>query len=274
MDVAAGAPDRHPCRVGPEKRAGPTKLPPNCRDRAQAFAKAERSYANTPCHSSGAVMNAPRPQSRWAAALRTALRLGVILFLVWAIHGAIEEAMYFAEALPDAQRRLALPALIAVSLLVYAALIAIPFVPGVEIGVALLMLQGAEIAPLVYLATLTGLLGAFLIGNYVPLTWIGSAFRDLGLKKPAQLFSDIEHMSRAERVVHLQSHLPDWAAPYMIRFRYLGLVLLLNTPGSSVIGGGGGIAMIAGLSGLFSIRATALSIALAVAPVPLFFWLR
>jgi len=43
----------------------------------------------------------------------------------------------------------------------------------------------------------------------------------------------------------------------------------LNIPGNYVIGGGGGIALIAGVSRVYSIPGFLLTILLAVAPVPL-----
>ena len=50
------------------------------------------------------------------------------------------------------------------ALVVYALLLAIPFVPGVEIGIALLIMQGPAIAPFVHAATVAGLLISFAIG--------------------------------------------------------------------------------------------------------------
>jgi len=50
------------------------------------------------------------------------------------------------------------------------------------------------------------------------------------------------------------------------------LILTLNIPGNSLVGGGGGIAFIAGLSGLFSYPAYLATILIAVAPVPAFFF--
>jgi len=49
-------------------------------------------------------------------------------------------------------------------------------------------------------------------------------------------------------------------------------MLVLNLPGNSLVGGGGGIAFIAGLSGMFSYIGFILAIAIAVAPVPVFFY--
>ena len=54
-----------------------------------------------------------------------------------------------------------------------------------------------------------------------------------------------------------------------IRYRYVALAVAVNTPGNSIIGGGGGIMLMAGLSGIFSPLATVSTIAIAVSPVPL-----
>jgi hypothetical protein len=43
----------------------------------------------------------------------------------------------------------------------------------------------------------------------------------------------------------------------------------LNLPGNTLLGGGGGIALMAGLSGLYPMPAYLTTVAIAVAPVPL-----
>ena len=48
-----------------------------------------------------------------------------------------------------------------------------------------------------------------------------------------------------------------------LRYRYVALALAVNTPGNSVIGGGGGIMIMAGLSGIFSPLSTFATVALA-----------
>ena len=58
-----------------------------------------------------------------------------------------------------------------------------------------------------------------------------------------------------------------------MRYRYLNLAVLINIPGNAVIGGGGGIAFVSGLSGTFRMPLAILTIALATAPVPLGIWL-
>jgi hypothetical protein len=53
-----------------------------------------------------------------------------------------------------------------------------------------------------------------------------------------------------------------------MRFRWLALALLINMPGNTVIGGGGGIAMAVGYSRTFTYPAFLACAAVAVAPVP------
>jgi len=71
----------------------------------------------------------------------------------------------------------------------------------------------------------------------------------------------------------IQSLMPIRALTWVVRYRYVNLAALINIPGNSVIGGGGGIAFISGLSGVFRPIPTILTIALATAPVPLTIWL-
>ncbi len=54
-----------------------------------------------------------------------------------------------------------------------------------------------------------------------------------------------------------------------MRYRYLALAVALNVPGNYLIGGGGGIALFAGVTRLYSIPGFLLTIIVAVAPVPL-----
>jgi len=54
-----------------------------------------------------------------------------------------------------------------------------------------------------------------------------------------------------------------------LRHRYLALAVLFNLPGNMLIGGGGGIALIAGMSGLYRSTNYFITVTLAVAPVPL-----
>ncbi len=158
---------------------------------------------------------------------------------------------------------------IVISALLYVVLLAIPFVPGAEIGLALMAMLGPQIAPLVYLCTLAGLALGFLLGRLLPLSMLASLAQDFRLGRTARLLAEIEPLDRDQRLAVLIERAPKRLLPLLLRHRYLALALALNIPGNSLIGGGGGIALVAGISRLYSIPGFLLTIALAVAPVPL-----
>ncbi|MDW4549079.1 hypothetical protein R5H32_06925 [Defluviimonas sp. D31] len=198
---------------------------------------------------------------------RIGLRLVVLLCLVWAAHGLIGWTMAESRALKDG----ASPALwlLVLLLVAYALLIALPFVPGVELGLTLLMIEGGWIAPFIWGATLAGLMLSFLAGLTLPYPALQRTLADLRLRRAAELVAQIEPLDREARLDHLRSHLPRWLAPLARNYRYLLLALLINLPGNSLLGGGGGILMLAGCSRLFAVPVTLLTVALAVAPVPI-----
>jgi len=157
------------------------------------------------------------------------------------------------------------------SLLTFTLLMATPFLPGAEIGMALLTAFGAAIAPAVYLATLTGLGIAFFVGRSFPIAKTARAVEVIGLAKGAARLRALEAVPRDQVIsLVLQSTEPGLAR-WVLRHRYLGLILLINLPGNLLIGGGGGIALVAGLSRLFHPVWFFVAIAVGVLPVPLSF---
>jgi hypothetical protein len=159
--------------------------------------------------------------------------------------------------------------LIMASAALYALLMAVPFVPGVEIGIGLLATVGAGIAGLVYACTVLGLSISFLVGRFMPEAWLRAALGFLHLHRMCGLLEGLEPLSRDERVALLVNQAPARAVAFLVRHRYLALAVALNLPGNAVIGGGGGITMLAGLSRLYSVPAFLATIMIAVAPVPL-----
>ncbi len=206
----------------------------------------------------------------WVGLFRLGLRILVIVIVVFAIHLVMNWATARAEA---AGRDGLMLGVLTALLLVYAILIAIPFMPGIEIGISLLFLKGASIAPLVYAATILGLSLALLAGRFTPYRWLYGILADLRLRNACRLVERLAPMSRQERLQHLAMRAPRWLRPMVLTGRYLLLAVLLNLPGNSVIGGGGGIAFIAGFSRLFRPSITILVIAIAVLPIPLTVWL-
>lgn len=151
----------------------------------------------------------------------------------------------------------------------YALLLAVPFVPGAEIGLALMAMLGPAIAYLVYLCTLAGLMLSFLIGRLIPLRALIHLARDCRLERTAGLLQEIAPLNKKDRLELLVTKAPQRFIPFLLRHRYLALAVALNIPGNYIIGGGGGISLLAGISRLFSIPVFLFTIALAVAPVPL-----
>jgi hypothetical protein len=159
--------------------------------------------------------------------------------------------------------------MIMVTAIVYATLIAIPFVPGVEVGLALIAMLGPAIALLVYVATVAGLATSFLIGRVVSMRWLIALLKELNFQRTTQLLGTIEPMSIDDRIGFLVANAPNRLVPFLLRHRYLALAVALNLPGNFLIGGGGGIALLAGVSRLYAVSGFLATVAIAVAPVPL-----
>lgn len=146
---------------------------------------------------------------------------------------------------------------------------AIPFVPGAEIGFGLILMFGAKVVALVYASMVTALTLSFLIGRVVPAERVATLFGYFGLTKARALALRMGPLSPKARLDLLSDNLPSRFAPLLLRHRHLALIALINLPGNSVVGGGGGIAFTAGLSGLYSLPGFFATLLVAVAPVPL-----
>ena len=112
-----------------------------------------------------------------------------------------------------------------------------------------------------------------LTGRYGALNWLIKLRSDLQLHRIGRLLERIRDRAPDDRLAALDDRLPNWLAPMLVRYRYLTLAVLINIPGTIAIGGGGGIMLVAGLSRLFHVGLTILTIALATLPVPLAVWL-
>ncbi|QBY00390.1 hypothetical protein E2K80_06255 [Rhodophyticola sp. CCM32] len=210
----------------------------------------------------------------WRVALpRLALRCAIVIGAAVLLVSLYDLAMTLSDQLPAADRIAMRIGLTCGVLLLYAILISVPFVPGIEIGLSLLVMRGADIAPAVYLATVLGMLFAYLLGRYLPITVLHRLFLDLHMKSACRMIADIAPLSPKGRLALLRDRLPAWAATWLVDYRYLALALLVNLPGNALIGGGGGLSLLAGLSRVFSALPVVLTLCLAVAPVPLAVWL-
>ena len=125
---------------------------------------------------------------------------------------------------------------------------------------------------LAVIGMVAALLLAYLVGRLVPARAICAALAACGLDRAHALVQQLASLDAKERLALLVERAPRRLVPILLRHRHVGLVVLLNLPGNSVVGGGGGIALCAGMSGLFPLPGFLAAVLLATAPVPMFFW--
>jgi len=198
-----------------------------------------------------------------------ALRVSVIIALVVATNYAVEQAQILAA---ESKASWAMPGLTIGLVVLYACLIAVPFMPGIEVGISILMMHGPDVAPLVWSATTLGLTMAYFVGRLIRLSELRGVFLDLRMTRVVTMIDHVAPLTPDERIDVMCARMPDWLGPLAIRFRYLTIAALINIPGNAMIGGGGGIAFVAGLSKVFRPVTTLITFGLAVAPVPIAVW--
>jgi hypothetical protein len=158
------------------------------------------------------------------------------------------------------------------STLLYVLLMTVPFMPGIEIGLALMILLGNKGALLIYLCTVIALAISFIIGRRMPPHLIILLLNWFHLYKASVLIAQLEPLDQQQRLKLLYEKAPRKLVPFLLRHRYLAIVAILNLPGNALIGGGGGIGVIAGMSKIFPFYVFILLVAVAVAPIPLLFY--
>lgn len=150
--------------------------------------------------------------------------------------------------------------------LAYVLALALPFIPGVEIGLLIIMLFGSVGAMIVYAATITGLSLAFAAGRLIPERLCARLLNRLGI---AVLDGQFESAVRGI-LAGRRSGRDMWQrfVARVMEYRYLSLAVSFNLPGNSVLGGGGGIALLCGASRQFEWHWFVLTVVLATAPIP------
>jgi hypothetical protein len=148
--------------------------------------------------------------------------------------------------------------------LIYILLLSLPFVPGVELGILLMCVFGKEGIVFVYFTTVAGLSLAFLMGRMVPKKWVESLFKKLGFSQTSDNPSD-EIVSMLDNFLIRKKRLRT----LLLKHRYLVIGFLFNIPGIYLIGGGGGLSLVCGISRNISFSWFLLTVVLAVSPVPL-----
>ncbi|HKI98894.1 MAG TPA: hypothetical protein VKB51_10510 [bacterium] len=204
--------------------------------------------------------------ARWA---RTGLRLALIAGLLTGLYLGSDwvEGRLVARFTPlyEAYGPSVLYAVIGV----YVLALALPFVPGIEISLALLMMFRAEGVAIVYASTLLALSVSYGMGRLVPPRLIVRLFGWLHAHRAQALVERLGPLGPEERLRMLVETAPARIIPFLLRHRYVAVAIAFNLPGNAFIGGGGGIGMVAGMSGLFRFPRYVLMVCIAISPIPL-----
>jgi hypothetical protein len=144
--------------------------------------------------------------------------------------------------------------------LAYAVALALPFVPGVELGLLIMVCFGAPGVLVAYAATQLGLGMAFAAGRWLPARFVPTRLRALSSNDgPVASAAGTSPAQRgASRLVR-----------GLLAYRYLALAVGLNLPANATVGGGGGLALLCGMSRQFGACRFALTVAIATSPLPL-----
>ena len=193
------------------------------------------------------------------ARLLVLVTMGLLAFL----------AMHQLFAWTDGQGdTLQLPMRLAV-LALYAMLIAVPFVPSFQLSLAFMILQGPDQVWWIYGASVIGFFLPFLIGWLIPARHLTQSLQNIGLHKIAAVVMDAHALPLQDRLALITQMSPNWLKPLVNKGRYAAFFVALNFPGNVVIGGAGGILLVAGMSRLFYPPLVLCIIAFCISTVPI-----
>jgi hypothetical protein len=200
---------------------------------------------------------------RWRLRLRVAATVAVLLAVALYLTSV---DTHEAQALFGRLRASIGPWTLVLLATLYALALALPFVPAMEIGLVIMVAFGPVGVVVIYLATLAGLNAAFVVGQRL------ASPRH---REPAQASATSSGQAGARTPLHavfetswLGRRAPPWLLIRLRRHRHLALAVALNLPGNALLGGGGGIAFLCGLSRTFGWSGFMLTVAMATAPVP------
>lgn len=197
---------------------------------------------------------------------------GIGMVLLWATllvagHSLSHMGFHEAQALLSAMREAFGPLALILLALAYAMTLAMPFIPGVELALLIMAVFGPVGALVAYTATIGGLGLAYVVGRLLPERVIAGLLARVGIPMPrAGVASAMQGMIAESRLGHTA---PRRLAALLLDHRHLTLAVCLNLPGNSALGGGGGLALLCGLSKQFGWRSFVLTVAIATSPVPI-----
>jgi hypothetical protein len=216
------------------------------------------------------ALHAQAPGKKIRLAVKIALFLAALLFLNYAV-GWLANLVAF-QMWPRHVHTASF--LLFATVVSYILLLAIPFLPGIELGLMLMAMLGGKGIVLVYLCTVLALSLSFLFGRLLPPRHLARALGWFHLTRAREMVDALAPLGPEERLRYLTKSAPSRIVPFLLRHRYLIIGALFNVPGNALIGGGGGIGLIAGMSRLFPFPKYLLLVCLAITPGPIIFFLR
>ena len=213
------------------------------------------------------VDQAPAATPKLKLFFKISLLIGFLLLLNFGGSLVVEQINF--QLWPQHEHLLITAVWIAIA--VYVLWMAMPFVPGIELGLALMVILGSKGVILVYLCTLLSLSLSFAIGRLIPLKALARFLGWLHLRNARDLVLQLEPLGSKQKLDFLLKTAPSRIVPFLIKHRYFMVAIILNLPGNALIGGGGGIGLIAGMSRLYPFPKFLLLVSLAITPLPLFF---
>lgn len=204
--------------------------------------------------------------------LRVVLATAIWVSLIVAGHYLSHlDALTIRQTLAALHEAMGMGALLA-SAAILAILLGLPFVPSVEMGLMMMAVFGREGAITAWLATIAGLALAHAAGRYMPVEWMRH-----WMERHALLPADADEGQPPLLTLMDRPHPSPWLGrrlgALLLRHRYLLFAALINMPGNSVLGGGGGIALVCGFTRLYRWPLFIVTVALASLPIPLLVFL-
>lgn len=209
---------------------------------------------------------------RW----RPSLKLIIVLLLVAGVAVALivggKEAVHWLQHAAEQSRT---PGMLAVLCTVYAILLAIPGVPGLEVGLVMMGVFQETGIIAAWLCTVAGLNLAFFAGRKLPRDrierWLKpkdvpeGALPDFAIGQSDTMTLVLERNRVGRAVLR-------WTGPPGGWRRYVLIAFLFNMPGNFIIGGGGGIGLFCGTSQDLKWPWYLVTTILAAAVIPLMFY--
>ena len=115
--------------------------------------------------------------------LRLMLLVAFLVLATWGAH-LIRDALDL-QIRPDNEQQVHCAIMLGSA--AYVGLLALPFVPGAEIGLAMLAAFGSAIAPLIYATTVASMMVAYTIGRFLPISALERLLSLLRMRRAARL---------------------------------------------------------------------------------------